>query len=753
MKKRKIIAGVLILVGVAFVVGALYYLFTPNASEESGSLIKTIGAIIVFLSGAGSSIKGWKDLFAPEKPSAPTTNIKSSGDKAQINTGEHGKNIQTETYIEQVENYHEAPPKPFSPLFSIPTPPADFTGRDAELEAIKAELSRGGTAAISGLSGMGGVGKTVLGLKAAHDLRAEFPDAQIYVEMKGTTEPIAPEDAMREIILAFEPTTDLRTASPAQLTALYRSLLQGKKALLFFDNALDAMQVKPLVEGIPCAALVTSRRHFALPGLRPTRLDVMSPENAKKLLLELSPRIGEDADKLAKLCGYLPLALRIAGNFLALNESWTVTEYIEKLSNERNRLSELKSPDDPDLDVEAAIQLSYVQLNKEAQMHWRKLAVFPAPFDYQAAAAVLELAEKETRTQLDLLRHFSFVSFEEEQNQYHLHDLLRDFTRKELKTEENFSASLNHARYYKEIASYADQLYLQGGENILKGLAFFDAHWAHIQKGQAWSSQEKECEKTLELAMHYPDAGLYCLDLRLHPYTKIAWLETALESTRILKRKHFEGTALGNLSLAYAKLGNTTKAIQYNEQALRIFREVGDRRQEGVALDNLGLNYSDMKDFNKAVRLHTQALEISREVTSQRDEGNALGNLGSVYYALGDISKAISFYEQQLVIVREMGDLRSEGGTLGNLGNTYYKLKNLIKANSFYEKQLAIAYKIGDQVSAGNAYTNMALAHKALGKPAKAKNLWQQALKIYQTIESPVAERVQGWLDELEESE
>ncbi|MBT3313739.1 MAG: tetratricopeptide repeat protein [Anaerolineae bacterium] len=753
MKKSKFIAGSFILVGIALVVGAIYFLLTPNASEESGSLLKTIGELIAFFLGAGTSVKGWKDLFAPEKPSAPTTNIESSGDIAQINTEEHGKNIQTETYIEQVENYHEAPSKPFSPLFSIPSPPLDFTGRDEELEAIKTELSRGGTAAISGLSGMGGVGKTVLGLKAAQDLRDIFPDVQIYVEMKGTTEPIAPEDAMREIILAFDPTVDLRTTSPAQLTAFYRSFLQDKKALLFFDNALNAMQVKPLIEGIPCAALVTSRRHFALPGLLPTRLDVMSPEDSKNLLLELSPRIGKDADKLTQLCGYLPLALRIAGNFLAMNESWTVTEYIETLSDERTRLKELKSPDDPDLDVEATIQLSYDQLDTETQSHWRKLGVFPAPFDRQAAKATLGLAENKTRTLLGLLRRFSLIFFEEEQGKYHLHDLLRDFALKELSEEENFSARLNHADYFKELASYANQLYLQGGEKILKGLAFFDTHWVHIQAGQAWAVRQKENKAAQELATLYPNSAAHLIDLRLHPRVSINWLKSALEAAKFLEKKDMQGVHLGNLGLDYSNLGDTKKAIEYYEQALDISREIGDKYNEGNWLGNLGIVYDTLRDPKKAIEYYEQALDISREIGNRHGEGADLGNLGISYKNLGDAKKAIEYYEQALDISREIGDKYNEGNMLGNLGVAYMELGDAKKAITFYKEQLVIVREIGNRRGEGNALANMGQAYKTLDDPAKAKKLWRQAIVIFKAIESPSAEVVQGELDELNKSE
>ena len=678
----------------------------------------------------------------------------------------------------------------FSPLFSLPTPPADFTGRDEELIAIKAELSRDGTAAISGLSGMGGVGKTVLGLKAAHDLRKDFPDAQIYIEMKGTTEPIASEDAMREIILAFEPTADLREASPTQLAGLYRSLLQDKKALLFFDNALNAVQIKPLIEGIPCAALVTSRRHFPLAGLRPTRLDVMSPEDAKNLLLELAPRIGESAVQLAKLCGYLPLALRIAGNFLALNENWTVAEYIEKLSDERNRLSELKSPDDPDLDVEAASQLSYEQLDEETQTHWRKLAVFPAPFDHQAAAAVLAREENETRTLLGLLRRFSFILFEEERGKYHLHDLLRDFALKELSEEENFSACLNHASYYKEIASYADELYIQGGEKVLQGLALFDASWSQIQAGQAWAAEQQRIKGVQELAMLYPEAAACCLRLRIQPQQEITWLITALNVAQDLGNKHFQEVHLGNLGIVYNALGDYQKAIQLHKDALMIAHEIGNRWGEGSAHNSIGSAYKNLGDAKKAIQHHDESLKIRREIGDRREEGGSFGGLGSAYFLLGNFKKAIQLYEEELVIAREVGNRRGEGEALGglavgngalgatqksikfsekaldiareigdrrgeglilnNLGATHHSLGNLKTATQFYEKSLNIVRDSSDIHGEGDTLTNLSLIYKNLGEYSKAKSLLQEALAIYQAIKSSRAKDVQHWLDDLE---
>ncbi len=726
MKNEKNVAGILIIVGTAFVIGALYYFITPNASEESGSLLKTIGAIIVFFSGLGSSIKGWKDLFAPEKPSSSGTTINSSGDNSQINTGKHGKNIKTETYIENVENYLQ-PEKPFSSLFSLPTPPADFTGRGSELEAIKAELSRGGAAAISGLSGMGGVGKTVLGLKAAQDLRHLFPDAQIYIEMKGTTEPIAPEEALREIILAFDPTADLRAASSAQLRALYLSLLQEKKALLFFDNALDAMQVKPLIEGIPCAALVTSRRHFALPGLKPTRLDVMSPEDARNLLLELAPRTDKNADALAKLCGYLPLALRIAGNFLAMNENWTVAEYLEKLSDERSRLSTFRSPDDPDLNVEAAIQLSYAQLDESTQSHWRKLSVFPAPFDQSAAAAVLELTESETRVLLDQLRRFSFIFFEEGQGKYYLHDLLRDFASKEIQPEGKLSASFNHAIYYKELASYANKLYLQGGENILKGLALFDAHWLHVQASYSWVVKEAKRYhmEAIILSSEYVANCHLILPIRLPPEKYLLWLKEALDSSIKVENTQHQTWHLGNLGGAYSVLGRRKEALQCYKDALELSQQIGDKRSEGINLASMGDFYSSAGELNAALEYYDQALHIFRKTRRKGDEGAVLSNLGLVHANLNNTEKAVELYHQALSINRENGDKVQEAKTLLLLGQVHLSsLNNNKLAEIFFAHGLKLFRELGDMRGETSAQVS-------LGTLAYISHQDEQALEFY----------------------
>src|SRR5215208_6772215 len=93
----------------------------------------------------------------------------------------------------------------FRSLHQLPQPPADFTGRDELIAQLIADFENGKGATITGLTGMGGIGKTALGLVVAHQLKKDYPDAQIFLDLKGTTTPLSAVDIMRHVILSFEP--------------------------------------------------------------------------------------------------------------------------------------------------------------------------------------------------------------------------------------------------------------------------------------------------------------------------------------------------------------------------------------------------------------------------------------------------------------------------------------------------------------------------------------------------------------------
>ncbi len=618
-------------------------------------------------------------------------------------------------------------PKPtaFPTLHQLPTPPADFTGRGEDLDFLRSSLAEGGTGAIFGLRGMGGVGKTTLALKLANELKPRFPDAQIYLDLKGVDpQPLTAAQAMSHVIRAFHPET-LLPESEAELVGLYRSVLDGKRALLLMDNAARKEQVEPLIPPSICLLLVTSRHHFTLPGLAARDLDEMPEEDAKALLLRIAPRIGGAADEIARLCGRLPLALRLAGSALAERLDLSPSEYARRFKEGKEKLAP----------VEASLKTSYDLLSEERRHLWRLLAVFPGAFDAEAAAAIWELEIDDARSHLGELVRSSLVEWEGTEERYRLHDLARTFGEKQMTTAEKDGDQRRHSEHFLEVLRSVDSLYQQGGQKSGLGLGLFDREWRNIRAGQAWAAAQFNKDKeTADLCSSYPDAGAYSLNLRQHPKEGIQWREVGLAAAQHLGDRSAESSHLSNLGLAYAALGETRRAIEFYEQDLTIAREIGDRRGKGMTLDNLGNAYAALGETRRAIEFHEQALTIAREIGDRRGEGMALGNLGIAYANLGETRRAIEFYEQDFTIAREIGDRRGEGNVLGNLGIAYANLGETQRAIEFYEQRLTIACEIGDRRGEGNSLGNLGNAYANLGETQRAIEFYEQRLTIAREI-------------------
>jgi len=641
--------------------------------------------------------------------------------------------------IAEVQRQEEAPAA--DAPHQLPPPPEDLTGREAELKELRQAVERGGVT-ISGLRGLGGVGKTALALKLAEELRERYPDGQLLVEMRGTDpQPLTPAEAMGQVIRAYDPLFK-QPDSEAELRGIYRTVLDRKRALLLLDNAADHAQVLPLVPPQTCLLLVTSRRHFTLPGLYAKNLDVLRSEDARKLLLRIASRIGRHAETIAQLCGYLPLALRAAGSLVRVTLDLAPGVYAEELRAERTRLERI-GMEGVEIGVEASLNLSYQRLGEEMARAFRLLAVFPGTFD---AAAEEVVCEDEGHGRLSELVRYSLVEWSETARRYSLHDLVRVFAGARLEEEERGSAQRRHAAHYEGVLRAAQELYKKGGESITHGLGLFDLEWGNIQAGQAWAAGHAgEDDEAARLCSDYPDAGAYCLNLRQHSRDWIRWLEAALAGARKLKDRGAEGAHQGNLGLAYAALGDARKAIEFYEKALVIDREIGDRHGESKDLGNIGNAYHALGDARKAIEYHEQALVIAREIGDRQWEGGTLGNLGSVYLALGDARQAIEFYEQQLVITREIGDRRGEGTALGGLGIAYKNLGDARQAIEYHEQALVIAREIGNRWWEGGTLGNLGLAYAALGDARHAIEFYEQQLVITREIGDRRGEALGSW--------
>ena len=262
------------------------------------------------------------------------------------------------------------------------------------------------------------------------------------------------------------------------MASLYRSVLDGKRALLLMDNARDAQQVAPLIPPAGCLLLVTSRKHFTLPGLVEKNLDKLPPDDARELLLRIAPRLKkektEQMDELARLCGYLPLALRAVASALHEKKNISPADYANRLKETGKHL--VLKEIDPSIQksVGAALQSSYDLLSDELRQKFRFLAVFPDTFDQAAAAAVWDVPLENAQDSLGELLAYSLVEFDEITKRYSLHDLVRLFASQLLNADERYTAQKHHAGHYLQVMRAADALYTKGGDSVTQGLALFD---------------------------------------------------------------------------------------------------------------------------------------------------------------------------------------------------------------------------------------------------------------------------------------
>jgi tetratricopeptide (TPR) repeat protein len=565
---------------------------------------------------------------------------------------------------------------PFNSLHQLTPPVSDFTGREGKLDELRKKVKQG-EVAITGVRGMGGAGKTALARRLAAELKADYPDAQIELDLKGVSQqPLSPADVLSAILHVFHPTAQL-PERVEELAALLRQTLDDKRVLILLDNAKDARQIAPVLPPPPgCLVLVTSRQHFTLPGLDPVNLGVMEPPEARALLLKIEPRIGAEADALSEACGRLPLALRLAASFLAVNKHIAPADYVRQLRESRQRLQLLDKAQeltDEALGLEASFTLSFKQLPPEQQQRFAQLAVFPQSFDRAAVTALWGVEESTTSDALDLLLRLSLLEWNRETQRFELQDLLREFARNQAKAEELDAAKRRHAEHFIHVANFAGALYKKGGESVLEGLALFDRERGHLEAAFDWLESRRDKESAPLLAL-LVDAVAYTCTLRFHPRQQIRWHEAQARAAQLAGDRWQEGAALGSLGNAYYMLGDARKAIEFYEQHLAIAHEIGERRGEGQSLGNIGNAYLALGDARKALEFYKQRLAIAREIDDRRGEGAALGNLGNAYAALGDARKAIMLFEQHLVVAREIGDRVGEGNTLGNLGNAYAAL-------------------------------------------------------------------------------
>lgn len=616
----------------------------------------------------------------------------------------------------------------------LPPTITDFTSRDDALHdvlgGVVADRDAPGCCEIAG---PGGAGKSTLAVHAAHQLRRDYPDGQLFAQLRGSTErPADPGDVLSTFLVALGLDARFVPDAVEERSRLLRTRLTGRRVLIVLDDAASEAQVRPLLPGSPtCAVLVTARSSLlGLEGVSRVAVDMLTPAEARSLLTRMvgatrTEAEAEATEEVARLCGYLPLAVRIAGARLSSRRHRTIAEFAESLADERGRLDELVAGD---LEVRASIGLSYRACN---DVQRRMLGVISAArlddFPAWMAATLLDMPLRKGADVVDELVDAQLVQAVDRddsgQARYRLHDLVRIYVdeHRDDGFDERFRAAARRLlSVIVGLLGTAEELVHPTGEAVgstgdagalparVLALVHEDpTRWATTEFSTLTRTVELAHEAGLwSLTVELVDLLTWLLDLRsnwgawgaaqhlgldaaarsddrrahavmLHRQGDLEWdlgragfavaaYTRAACLFRRLGDRHSTAQVMLGLSSVYTDRGPLTRAATLLTRIAPVFEEFGDRRGEAMVLRYLGLLDRDQGLLDAAARSLLHSADIFGELGDRRWRTYVLRGLVGVRRLQGRLGEATWIAQECLGVVRELGDRRWEAFVLSS---------------------------------------------------------------------------------------
>jgi DNA-binding SARP family transcriptional activator/tetratricopeptide (TPR) repeat protein len=633
----------------------------------------------------------------------------------------------------------------------LPADAAGFAGRAGALAALDAHGDGPGTAVvISAITGTAGVGKTALAVRWARRVRDRFPDGQLYLDLRGYAagSPVAPPEALTRFLRALGVPAERLPVDAEEAAALYRSRLADRRVLIVLDNAANAEQVRPLLPGSPgCLVVVTSRDTLtglvAKEGARRITLNVLDPAEARALLAGMlgAARVAEEPAAVAELCrvcGFLPLALRIAAANLITLPGKGIAGYVGEL-RERGRLNEL-AVDGQNGAVRVAFDVSYAKLEPLARKLFRQLGLVAGPdFTLDSAIALTGEPAMAVRRSLGQLAAAHLVH-QPTAGRYQLHDLLRDYAA-ELAARDpaaDRQAAFDRLyRHYLDIAGAANRLLDPHAQprpdrstvDSFAGTAAID--WLDAERPNLAAAVTHAAGHGVpRYAWLIADALRGFFVSRGHGADGLAVFDAALAAARDAVDEEGEASALEGLGLIHYNLGDFRQAIACHTKALVKSRQISDASAEAGSLHNLGRASLHLGDPARAIRYHEMALVINRRVGNRHGEAITLNYIGSAALALGQPETARMYTTRSLRLAREIGARYVEVRSLNGLGLVHWAINHYDSADRYFADALALAREIGFSYGEASVLIGLSRVRRCTGRGAEAIACCREALSL-----------------------
>jgi DNA-binding SARP family transcriptional activator/tetratricopeptide (TPR) repeat protein len=680
------------------------------------------------------------------------------------------------------------PPQPAVAPPAVPAQlPGDmpgFAGRTEHLARLDTLLATTAAAAptavvIIAISGTAGIGKTALAVRWAHQVRGQFADGQLYVNLRGFDpggQVMDPAAAVRGFLDALGVPAERIPADLEAQAALYRSLLASRRMLVMIDNARDADHARALLPGTATAlAVVTSRNQLTTlvaEGAHPVALDLLTDEEARELLARrIDPsRIAAEpkaVEQIIDACARLPLALALVAARAAIHPTFGLAALAAELAAAGGRTGRLDGGDVLS-QVRAMFSWSYTTLTPAAARLFRLLGLHPGPDISVAVAASLAAAPPaETRPLLAELTRAGLL-VEHTPGRYGIHDLLAayatDLTHTTDPADERRAATTRLLDHYIHTAHTADRLLYPHRDPIRLPLTPAAA-------GAAPELPADDRDALGWLTAEYPvllAAQQLAADAGFHTHTwQLAWALTTFQHRRgrwqdeagawraalaaADRLTHPTATADAHRELAWAgsQLARYSEAQAHLRRALSLYTEADDAAGQAhthVAIGNL---WARRGRPDRALDHEQQALALYRTTGHHRGHAHALNGVGWCLALLGDHAQALIHCCQALTLYQKTGDRFGEADTWDSLGYAHHHLGDHAQAVDCYQHAVTLRHNLGSRYGEATTLTRLGDTHHAAGRPDAASATWTDALCILADLDHPDTEAVRAKLATL----
>ena len=441
-----------------------------------------------------------------------------------------------------------------------------------------------------------------------------------------------------------------------------------------------------------------------------------------------------DCAAIARMCGWLPLALRIIAALLAEDPARPLDAMTADLRDEQTRLDELSYGDTA---VRAAFDLSYQRLDPGHVRLFRLLTANVGPDISTPAAVALTGQDRAiTRRGLEALARAHLIEHGASYGRWRLHDVVRLYGGQHGQAnahadrrDEGFTRLLEHYLVGTKAATahldpaVADPA-ARGFRDREQALAWLDAEYPNLTA--AASSRDHEAVAT-DLALAMSDFLLW----RRHFNDWIILAGIARDAARRLGDRHGEAMALGNLGIALEESRRFPEAITACQDAAQIFREIHDKHGEAVALTNLGVALQEARRFPEAITACQDAAQIHHASGDRQGEAAALNSLGTALGRVGRFEEAITASQDAAQIFRETRDRHGEAAALGNLGLALHETGRFPDAITACQNAAQIYRETHDKHGVGMALNSLGAALREVRRFREAITACQDAAQIY----------------------